>query len=284
VSADPSGSESAKSVSPPAFQRLKAYVVSPAAAGVGLLAAVAQIFDYLLDDKVRLLWLAIVTLAAVVCVMIGWRTRRRMLHQAASIGRAGAVVYGSAVVSALSLAAVATTSIVATTRSDAPPGLPPVTMPSGLPFTALPTPSADVQPLASGATCGPGTSGPVTITSVHAADGGSELGSDVVVAVSVSTPPAGSSYWLMAYADDIPRNLYFVWAKLEPGDSEVRHTIRSDVGSHRKILVVQSSATSEEWFNENQQQDRNSNWDGQRVDLPSDAHIVSNSCDVIRDR
>jgi hypothetical protein len=141
-----------------------------------------------------------------------------------------------------------------------------------------------VSPLANGVTCTSGAPEKVTITSVYSADGNPELGGDVVVTLAVTEAPAEGSYWLMGYNDDTPRNLHFVWKKLMTGDTAVRHTIKSDVGTHRQIYVAQSSAESDAWFAENLQRDRDSSWDGNRVDLPPGAQMVSNTCDAVRRR
>jgi len=289
VRTDPSGSDDPAGPSSRERKRTTGIFTGPTAAAVGLVGALMQIFDYLQDGKVGLLGLAIVALAAVWSIAVAWRARRRIAGRAASMGLPEAVVVGSALVGALSLVAVAVTTVLAAGPPGPVPQPPPiaVTPPSGS-ATATQGPSAPsvsaLPPLAGGVSCGPATAGPVTITSVHSADGRPEMGSDVVVTLTVPTPPAGASYWLMAYADDVPRNLYFVWSTLTPGQPVVQHIIRSGAGSHRKIFVAQSSATSEGWFVENLRQDRNSSWDGNRVDMPPDVQTVSNPCDVVRMR
>jgi hypothetical protein len=139
--------------------------------------------------------------------------------------------------------------------------------------------------MAQGATCGSAVPEKVIITSVYAADGGATLGDDVGVAFTIAEPsPEGSSYWLMVYADDVPRNLHSVWQKLAPGDSRVRHTVTAGVGSHREIYVAQSSPDSQTWFDQNVSHDGDYSWDGNRVKLPPGAQKVSNTCEATRQR
>jgi hypothetical protein len=272
------------------FRRRFAWILAVPLAIVGALSAVAQLIDYL-DGKTRILWVAMAIIAGLAWAALGVAFYRNVGQRFPDIRWPAFVVYGSAAVAALSMLAVVVTPFVPVSgeeRARPPASQPPASAASAQPSaTSTPppspvAPSPPTGPFVEGVSCQTGFPEEVKITSIVAADGGAQVDGDIVVALTVPQPPTGSVYWLMVYADDVPRNLHFVWKKLAPGDVQVRHTITADVGTNRRIYVARSNPENEDWFTTNLARDRDSKWDGNRVELPSGAEMVSNTCDAVR--
>jgi hypothetical protein len=88
---------------------------------VGLVAAIAQLVDFLRDDKASIVWISLALPLGVLCVLVGLAYYQKVGRYLASLTWPAIAVYASAIVSALSLATV-TTVLVAAATTPAPTG------------------------------------------------------------------------------------------------------------------------------------------------------------------